>query len=338
MHHWYHEHGIQHLKLLKNGNLLIHSKPAAEGDGSEKIGGSSEWLIELDWHSNEVFKYRDPSMHHDYCELDNGNFLYIAREPLPEAINDKIKGGHHHEEDPKTMWGDTIKEITRQGEVIRVWRSWEFLDVDQDIMCPLESRKEWTHANSLSLLPSGDWLVSFRLTDTIAIIDAKSGEFKWKWGANQLSHQHHPSMLENGNILVFDNGPHRKRMPAFSRVLEVNPNNNEIVWTHHGKVILSFFSFMISGCERMPNGNTVITEGATGRIFEVTHDHEIVWEYISPWTLNGQFGPTPAVFRSYRFELDDPRFKGKVLSANTYAKLNQAVHNGEVQIDEKYFT
>ena len=37
-------------------------------------------------------------------------------------------------------------------------------------------------------------------------------------------------------------------------------------------VILGFYSFMVSGCERLPNGNTFITEGATGRLFEVTPD------------------------------------------------------------------
>jgi hypothetical protein len=35
--------------------------------------------------------------------------------------------------------------------------------------------------------------------------------------------------------------------------------------------------------QRLENGNTLINEGSNGRIFEVTRDHEIVWEYISPF-------------------------------------------------------
>ena len=47
-----------------------------------------------------------------------------------------------------------------------------------------------------------------------------------------------------------------------------------------------FYSSFISSAQRLPNGNTLIAEGSDGRIFEVTREHEIVWEYISPY-----FGP-----------------------------------------------
>ena len=35
--------------------------------------------------------------------------------------------------------------------------------------------------------------------------------------------------------------------------------------------------------QRLPNGNTLITEGSDGRVFEVTPDHKIVWEFVSPY-------------------------------------------------------
>ncbi|NIR13631.1 MAG: thioredoxin, partial [Desulfobacterales bacterium] len=44
-----------------------------------------------------------------------------------------------------------------------------------------------------------------------------------------------------------------------------------------------FYSPFISSAQRLPNGNTLIVEGSGGRIFEVTNNHEIVWEYISPY-------------------------------------------------------
>src|SRR5690606_1940909 len=46
-----------------------------------------------------------------------------------------------------------------------------------------------------------------------------------------------------------------------------------------------------------PNGNTLITEGADGRLFEVTSEHEIVWEYISPYKNNFNAN---MVYRAYR--------------------------------------
>jgi hypothetical protein len=52
--------------------------------------------------------------------------------------------------------------------------------------------------------------VSFRNTSTVGIVDRATGNFSWKLGYDVLSQQHDPNMLENGNILIFDNGSHRK--------------------------------------------------------------------------------------------------------------------------------
>ena len=63
-----------------------------------------------------------------------------------------------------------------------------------------------------------------------------------------------------------------------------------------------FYSPFVSSAQRLPNGNTLITEGSDGRIFEVTRNHELVWEYISPY--RGSRGLTRGlmnmVYRAYR--------------------------------------
>ena len=110
---------------------------------------------------------------------------------------------------------------------MREWRSWEHLSTDHHVKCPLESRKEWTHLNSIELTPNGDWLLSFRLTSTIAIVDGTTGDVRWRWGADTLSHQHHATWLDNGHILVFDNGCHRREMPSFSQIVEVDPETRQ---------------------------------------------------------------------------------------------------------------
>jgi outer membrane protein assembly factor BamB len=65
---------------------------------------------------------------------------------------------------------------------------------------------------------------------------------------------------------------------ANSRVLEINPVTLEVVWTYRAA---NFFSTNISSAQRLPNGNTLITEGAPGRVFEVTSSGDIVWEYMN---------------------------------------------------------
>lgn len=62
-----------------------------------------------------------------------------------------------------------------------------------------------------------------------------------------------------------------------------------------------FYSSYISAAQRLPNGNTLITEGSDGRLIEVTPDHEIVWEYINPY-FNKMFGKftNNMIYRAYR--------------------------------------
>jgi len=350
VHQWHHEEGIQHLKLLDNGNLLIQTVPRKDAEGRENSGGSAGAMLELNAAGETVWENRDIAQHHDYVRLANGNTVYLAWEAIPLEISTQIRGGHHHEEDPEFMWGDVVREITPAGELVKEWRSWEHLDLAEDVICPLESHKEWTHANSLEVLDDGNWLISFRLTSTVVIVDYNSGDIVWRWGPNQvaadhdhkkkgpgeLSHQHNAQMLPNGNIMVFDNGCHRKRGPAFSRIVEIDKETRDFVWVYTSPVLLAFYSFMVSGCQRLPNGNTLITEGASGRLFEVTKKRKVVWEYISPWSLTSKFGSTPAVFRSYRIGLGDPRLDRLELSREKYSELNFAIANGEIQTEPEY--
>jgi hypothetical protein len=78
-------------------------------------------------------------------------------------------------------------------------------------------------------------------------------------------------------------------------VLEINPVTPELVWSYTNP---RFLSTNISGAQRLPNGNTLITAGAGGRMFEVTRDGTIVWEYLFP--LFSGANASNAVYRAYR--------------------------------------
>jgi len=329
-HRWHASEGINYAYLLANGNLLLRT--ASNGRSVEghptPLGAVADAILELDWDSNVVWEARLPMLHHDFERLPNGNTLLLCWEAMPAELSSQVLGGYQAADDPDQMLGDVVKEVSPSGEVVYDWKSWEYLDLARAVICPLEGRKEFTHQNALTVTGNGDFLVSYRQTSTIGIVDKKTGSFKWEWGPGFLSHQHNPSYLDNGNVLVFDNGPHRRGV-SYSRVIEINPTDDQIIWEYLGDPPISFFSYHISGCERLANGNTLISEGAPGRIFEVTREKEIVWEYINPFTSEKGTDPSAspgiypnAVFRAHRYSPDYPGLQGRDLDPDKFRALN----------------
>ena len=140
------------------------------------------------------------------------------------------------------------------------------------------------------------------------IIDKNTGNVKWRLNQGITSSQHNPTPLPNGNILVFDNGATRNH----SRVLEIVPETQEIAREYTGAPPDSFFSFNISGAQRLLNGNTLICEGRSGRMFEVTQGCETVWEFINPLVVDRVGQPSRQVFRAYRYAADSPEIGNRV--------------------------
>jgi Arylsulfotransferase (ASST) len=163
-------------------------------------------------------------------------------------------------------------------------------------------------------------VIDSRNANFTAIIDKKTGKVVWELGphypanelvtrgkkqvprpVDQISGQHDAHLIPEGlpgagNLLVFDNQgeagypPVPLTVTGGSRVLEIDPIKQEIVWEYSGESSgrpgWTFRSSFISSARRPPNGNTLIDEGYNGRFFQVTPKGEIVWEYISPYFGN----------------------------------------------------
>jgi len=302
-------------ELLPNGNLLyagkIDNSPLADLEGAGGI------LLEVDWNGKVVWEYKDPYLHHAFYRMKNGNTLVLKWVEVPKRVAAKVKGGGPGTEREGVMWGDAIQEVTANGKVVWEWIAHEHLDPDVDVTCLLCPRSTWTHANACVELPNGDILTSFMKNNTIAIIDKKTGIIKWRWGEDMLAHQHSPTILDNGNILVFNNRLHPQFCPRDSSlVLEVNPNSGAMVWGYGGgEEGQLFFSPTMSSCQRLPNGNTFICEGTWGRLFEITAKYELVWEYVNNLP-SYETSPTKSkscpVYCAYRYGMDYPGLKRAV--------------------------
>ncbi|HYJ95817.1 MAG TPA: aryl-sulfate sulfotransferase, partial [Vicinamibacterales bacterium] len=196
---------------------------------------------------------------------------------------------------------------------------------------------DWLHVNSATYVGPNRWfdqgdtrfapdnvIISSREASLLAIV-GRDGSIVWRLGPDfsaskellairQIIGQHHAHFIPKGlpgagNLMVFDNGgasgygfanpiaPDGRGafVRPTSRVLEINPVTLELVWSYTNP---RFFSTNISGAQRLPNGNTLITAGAGGRMFEVTKEGAIVWEYMYP-TFSGA-NASNAVYRAYR--------------------------------------
>lgn len=160
-------------------------------------------------------------------------------------------------------------------------------------------------------------IICSRHASFIAIINHTNGDIIWRIGPHypkdaivtqklgELIGIHHAHIIPEGlpgegNILVFDNGglagygflgfPNQCRF--YSRVLEFNPMTFEVEQEYvkkSGRIMLNrqgenhrFYSPTLCNVQRLPNGNTLVIEGLSGRIFEITPKNEVIWEWVTP--------------------------------------------------------
>ncbi|NKC11401.1 MAG: thioredoxin [Gammaproteobacteria bacterium] len=208
--------------------------------------------------------------------------------------------------------------------------------------CSYVGPNPWFDAGDTRLSP--DNIITDDRGTMIYIISKQTGEIVWKVGPDYsmdpalkklgcVIGPHHAHIIPRGlpgegNILVFDNGgaagfgaPNPgapdgtwNALRDHSRVLEINPITLEIVWECTARTIgypcggedfSKFYSRYKSAAQRLPNGNTLITESNCGRVFEVARDGEIVWEYINPHNQAKRDGLFVSdVFRAYRYPYD----------------------------------
>jgi hypothetical protein len=147
----------------------------------------------------------------------------------------------------------------------------------------------------------GDLIICSQKLNLIAIIDPQDGKVVWSWGKDDLDGPHHPSILENGNMLIFDNGYKKRR---YSRIIELDPVSKKIVWEYTAKPRKKFHTRTEGAVQKLPNGNMLITESAKGHAFEITPEGEVVWDF---WNIDvdPQKNRRRTFYRMLRLEAND---------------------------------
>jgi len=322
-------------KLLPSGNLVYCPKTIDESvlGLNLEFCGLGTHCIELDWESNEVWKWALPfNQHHDFEVLPNRHVIYPTHGGeagiVPKDLASKWKGGVPGTELKGIMYSDNVYEVDENSNVVWEWIGWKHADLEIDTFFPFSTRSHW-HTNAIWKCKDGSILTSPRNLSMAHRIEYPSGKIIARYGKGEIWGQHDVRELENGNIMAFDNGLTRPGYePSYSRVVELDPKTGEVVWQYMADNPSDFFSCYASGAERLPNGNTLICSSATGRLFEVTQDGELVWEFINPImsVKRGIWGGF--IFRGHRFTSDHPGLKDKDLDPARYAWENKCFGPG----------
>ncbi len=272
--------------IIDMNGRIVHAWPTVRAVGRSRLDSEGRLLVigtdnlvkEYDWDGNLIWFFQlddaHDFIHHDLIRTKNDTFLILAHDAHRRS--------------------DYLLEVDRGKRVVWQWRCSDhgeaFPDWDPESEDP-------THVNSIRELPDNRWfaagderfrpgniLVSARNLNTVFIIDKATGEVVWQY-SNELDRQHEAVMVERGQrgdglVMLFNNGRDSRYLYRRSRVQLVDPTTNEVSWEYQSR---NFFSTTGGTAQPLPGENVLITSSHSGRVFEVTPQHRIVWEWTPPY-------------------------------------------------------
>lgn len=302
---WYHE--------FDEGVPVVETKQQTNGDFTAFVGASHGSApvpgryVELSPAGDVVrtftaqdSAYMDP---HELWVMTNGGaydgavyLTYTARH-----LDLSAQGGPSD----TLVTGHQIVREDASGAKHIVFDAWDHFAPGDNVE-PIANESDFDHPNSLDFDADGNYIVSWRNFDAITKIDASSGQILWTFGGAHsdftlsgdplggTSVQHCVRRLDDGNLLIFDNGtrhsPQESRAVEYS--LDPSAKTATMVWqyTHAPSKYVMF----TGSVQRLTNGDTFIgwTWGSPLYATEVGPSGNVVWE----GTLQ-----TPSNAASYRF-------------------------------------
>lgn len=236
-------------------------------------------------------------IHHDVIATPGNTVLFLAREarPWPDTL----------------VTGDAIWEWTPDtGSLEKRWSAFDHLVPEVD-RSPRSVTSDWLHANSLSIGPRGNVVVSLHFIDQVLSITPDLQTLEWRLGGvgatipvdDPFSGQHTAAEVAPGRVLVFDNGFDREQ-ERYSRAAEYELDlggTARKVWEWRPE--RDNWARVISSARRLPNGNTLVgfglraipELGSTGpiEVYEVTESGEVVWHLLLDGLVGSMYRATP---------------------------------------------
>ena len=288
---WEVDFAVAHAELLDDASLLIVDKDQAIG----RYDASGE----------QVWRYEAP-VHHAPWVHDNVAYALTRYTHLEPRVHPGISVLDERVTLLDLDSGAVIEEFSLLELILDSPYAFLLPSTLDRNLGPEDGPLDLLHINQVvvldgSLAPSneiyaaGNLLISARHLNAVFIIDGRTREIVWIWGPSNLMQQHHPTLLETGNVLLFDN------RVVTSRVLEVDPITRQVTWswTEDG-----FFSPTRGSVQRLPNGNTLISESDSGYVVEIDTSGVVVWRFANP-DVDAR-GFRSAIWRMTRFPDSHP--------------------------------
>jgi hypothetical protein len=277
-------------------------------------------MVRVDKDSKVIWRY-DQFANHDVYVMPNGNVLTfieeIRRTPHPAAPFLK-----------PPFIEPFLAMVDKDGiEVNRVSFYDMFADSPQKklllqldkILASQPANGDIFHPNTITpvtaaaaarnpVFREGQLMLSFRNFNMLAVVDLDTNKITWA-SYGPWRGQHSPEFIEDGSLVMFDNLGNMRDKGGLSRVLNVDPVSGKILWEYDGTDQDRFYSSYNSAIDALPNGNVLVTETSAGRIFEVTRDKEVVWDYRAPERVYAEGeNRIPSLFSGRRFRREDLPF------------------------------
>ena len=236
--------------------------------------------------------------YHDMIITDNNT--YILQSYDSEVMDLSSVGGNEFEVINSIL---RIQEFSQNHNLIFDWYAADHLNIFDYVNTLLIEQSiggqtSWMHGNSIDVDYDNNLILSNRTSNEIIKIDRITGEVIWIIGGplnefqiinDQLSgvkSQHDVSRLDNGNLLIFDNGDPQEYDESRVVEYEIDETNKTatLIWEFQNPY--GYISRAMGSAQRLTNGNTFINwgtiliegESVGANIMEVTYEKNIVLE------------------------------------------------------------
>ncbi len=256
--------------------LHFASNPTTE------IRGELDELAEYSWDNRPLRSLKGFTFSHDFEVIDENSIAAITLEKIDEKLRQRLKLNTNSK---GFAYSDRLIILDGNGNVSWSWRLTDHLD-ELNFKPGSVDDFELSHSNSIRYLKENPitstpaFLLSIRNMSRVILIEIETKKVIWASPEGLVKYQHDASLLKNGNILVFDNG--FRGDEVLSRVIEIDIRTNSLSWSYNGGGNWRFMVPVMGSAQRLDNGNTLITTGSLGQIFEVAPDQKIAWNYLLP--------------------------------------------------------